>query len=228
LLDENDVLPDHINKGLTNLVFMVIHDITGLIFSDQTGLFPITSNRGYLYLVIFYIYDANFIASVPIKNQAKQELLRDYQITYKYLSSHGFKPCLHKMDNKTSKDVEDFIQSQQTTLQYTPPDIHRTNSAEQAICTWKNHFTAGIASLPKSFPIANWCCLTNQCDYTSTCFIPVARIPSSPLLRQWKVPTRSTLHQWPLLAPKFLYTSNQLVASLGVSMPPMVGTLVYH
>jgi hypothetical protein len=68
LLDNNDALPDHIDKGLTNLVFMVIHIITRLVFSNQTGCFPITSNRGYTYLVIFYIYDANFIASVPIKN----------------------------------------------------------------------------------------------------------------------------------------------------------------
>jgi hypothetical protein len=155
LLNNNDVLPGRINKGLTNLVFMVIHDITGLVISDQTGHFPITSNRVHAYLITFYIYNAYFIASVPIKNCTKQELLQAYQITYKYLSTRGFKPCLHKMDNKTLKDVKNFIQSQQTSLQYTPPDIHCTNSAEQAICTWKNHFTAGIASLPKSFPIAN-------------------------------------------------------------------------
>ncbi len=86
LLDNNDVLPDHINKGLTNLVFMVIHDITELVFSDKTGHFPIMSNRGHTYLVIFYIYNANFIASVPIKNHTKQELLQAYQIIYKYLS----------------------------------------------------------------------------------------------------------------------------------------------
>jgi hypothetical protein len=69
------------------------------------------------------------------------------------------------MDNETSKDVEDFIKSQQTTLQYTPPNIHCTNSAKRAIRMWKNHFTAGIASLPKSFPVANWCCLMKQCNY---------------------------------------------------------------
>jgi hypothetical protein len=155
LLNDDDVLPDHIDEGLTNLVFMVIHNITGLVFSNQTGRFPITSNRGHACLVIFYIYDTNFIASVPIKNQTKQELLHANQITYKYLSSHGFKPCLHKMDNKFSKDVKDFIQSQQPTLQYTALDIHRTGSAEQAIHTWKNHFTIGIVSLLKSFPIAN-------------------------------------------------------------------------
>jgi hypothetical protein len=200
LLNNNDVLPGHINEGLTNLLFMVIHDITGLVFSNQTGRFLITSNRGHAYLVIFYIYDANFIASVPIKN-TKQELLCAYQITYKYLSSHGFKPCLHKMDDKTSKDVEDFIQSQQTSLQYTPPDIHRTNSTKQAIRTWKNHFTAGIPSLPKSFPtsptgVASPTNATTQ----STRFVPVARIPSSLPLRPRKVPTHLMLHPWLLLA----------------------------
>jgi hypothetical protein len=154
---------------------MVIHNITRLVFSDQTGHFLITSNRGHAYLVIFYIYDAKFIASVPIKNQTKQEHFRAYQITYKYLSSCGFKPRLHKMDNKTSKDVKEFIQSQQTTLQYTPPDIHCTDSAEQAICIWKNHFAAGIASLPKSFP--NWCRLTNQCDCTINMLCPCCQHP---------------------------------------------------
>jgi hypothetical protein len=162
----NDILPIHIKEGLTNLVFMVIHEITGEVFTNQTGCFPITSNHGHAYVVIFYIYDANFIASAPIKNRTKEELLRAYQITYKYLSSRVFKPQLHKMETETSKDVEDFIESQHTNLQYIPLDIHRTNSAKQAIRTWKNHFTAGITSLPKTFPIANWCCLTNQCDYT--------------------------------------------------------------
>jgi hypothetical protein len=74
LLDNIDVLPGHIDEGLTNLVFMVIH-ITGLVFSNQTGRFPITSNREHAYLVIFYVYNANFIVSVPIKNPTKQELL---------------------------------------------------------------------------------------------------------------------------------------------------------
>jgi hypothetical protein len=207
---------------------MVIYDIIRLVFSNQTSHFPITSYRGHAYLVIFYIYNANFIASVPIKNQTKQELLCAYQITYKYLSSCGFKSHLQKMDNKTSKDDEDFIRSQHTTLQYTPPDIHCTNSAEGAICNWKNHFTAGIASLPKSSPLPTGVASPANATTQSTCLVPVARIPSSPLLRPWKVPTHLMLHPWSLLAPKFSYTSNQLVASLGVFMPPTVGTLVHH
>jgi hypothetical protein len=62
----------------TNIVFMQIHSIDGVISSDQTGRFPITSNQGNAYVVVFYIYDANYIRSVPIKSRSKEELLRAY------------------------------------------------------------------------------------------------------------------------------------------------------
>jgi hypothetical protein len=60
---------------MTNLVFMHAHEIIGLLFTNQMGCFPVTSNHGYAYLLIFYVYDANFIASAPIKNRTKEELL---------------------------------------------------------------------------------------------------------------------------------------------------------
>jgi hypothetical protein len=48
---------------------------------------------------------------------------------------------------------------------------------------WKNHFSAGQASLPKSFPIANWCFLTNQCNYTINMLQPCRQ---NPLLSAFK------------------------------------------
>jgi hypothetical protein len=60
------------NNAMTNLVYMLIHDSTGQIFTDQTGCFPVTSNQGHPYLVIFYVYDTNFISSVFIKNCTKK------------------------------------------------------------------------------------------------------------------------------------------------------------
>jgi hypothetical protein len=111
----------------TNHVFTQIHAINGVISSDQTGRFPITSNRGNAYVVVFYIYDANYICSIPIKSRSKEELLRAYHEVYEWLSVQGFKPLLHKMDNKTSHEVEKFIQGQQTRFQYTPPDMHCSN-----------------------------------------------------------------------------------------------------
>jgi len=156
---------------------MHIHAIDGVVSSDQTGRFPITSNRGNAYVVVFYVYNANYIRSVPIKSQSKEELLRAHQETHKWLSMWGFKPLLHKMNNETLHEVEKFIQAQQMRIQYTPPDMHHTNPAERAIRTWKNHFLAGIAGLPKSFPIANWCRLTKQCDATLNMLRPCCQNP---------------------------------------------------
>jgi hypothetical protein len=161
----------------TNLVFMQIHAIDGVISSDQTGRFPITSNRGNAYVAVFYIYDANYIRFIPIKSRSKEELLRAYHKVYKWLLVWGFKPFLHKMDNETSHEVETFIQGQQTRLQYTPPDMHRTNPAERTIHTCKNQFLLGITGLPKSFPIANWCHLTKQCDATLNMLRPCRQNP---------------------------------------------------
>jgi hypothetical protein len=149
--------PQEPHNICTNIVFMQIHIISGIISSNQTGWFPITSNCGHAYVAVFYIFDANYVRSVPIKNRSKKELLRAYQEIYKWLTQCGFKSLLHKLDNKTSHDMEAFVKSQHTHLQYTPSNIHRTNPAERAIQTWKNHFLVGIAGLPKSFPVANWC-----------------------------------------------------------------------
>jgi hypothetical protein len=66
----------------TNHVFMHVHAIDGVISSDQTGRFPITSNRGNAYVVVFYVYDANYIRSIPIKSRSKEELLRAYNKVY--------------------------------------------------------------------------------------------------------------------------------------------------
>ncbi len=105
-----------------------------------------------------------------------------------------------------------------TSIAPTPPNklfVFGRITSPQVLPAYQNLSPTGVAS-----PIN----VTAQ----STCFVPVASIPSSPLLRPWKVPTRLTLHPWPLRAPKFSYTSNRLVASLGVFMPPRVGTLVHH
>ena len=77
----------------------------GLIASDQTGMFPRTSNRGNKYICIFYVYDSNFIKGVPIKSRKKEELLKAYKEMYAYCEQRGYKPQIHKLDNKTSKDL---------------------------------------------------------------------------------------------------------------------------
>jgi hypothetical protein len=152
-----DAAPQEPTNECTHHVFMTVHEVTGSISSDQSGRFPITSNRGNGYVALFYVYNPNYIKSVPIKNQSKEELLQAYTEVYAWLSARGYRPLLHKLDNETSHDVKTFIVVEQVKIQYMPPDMHCTNPAKCAVRTWKNHFTAGIAGIPSSFLIANWC-----------------------------------------------------------------------
>ena len=166
----------------THVVYMSTIDSKGLICSDQTGMFPRISNRGMKYVCIFYIFDANYIKSVPIKSREKKELLRAYEEVYSWCQQRGFKPKLHKLDNETSKDVEEFIASQQTAIQYTPPDMHRTNPAERAIQTWKSCKKSSLASVSKDFPIALWCRMCPQVDLSVNI---IRKCRQNPLLSAW-------------------------------------------
>ncbi len=117
------------------------------------------------------------ICSVPIKNRSKEELLCAYHKIYAWHTFRGFKPLLHKLHNETSRDVQTFVATKQTHIQYTPPDIHHTNLAKWAIRTWKNNFLSGMAGLPKLFPITNWCRLTAQCNVTLNMICPCCQNP---------------------------------------------------
>jgi hypothetical protein len=203
-VDSNmDTPPQQPSNERTQHVFLTVHDFTGGIASNQTGRFPVTSNRGHAYLALFYIFDPNYIKSVPIRNRSKEELLRAYTEVYAWLTARGYRPLLHKLDNETSRDVEAFVAAEQVKIQYTPPDMHRNNPAERAVRTWKNHFTAGIAGIPPSFPIANWCRLTAQTDMTLNMMRPCRLNPLLWPTKQWMALFPSTRHRWPLSAPRF-------------------------
>ena len=107
------------NNKKTHNVYMAVELADGFIASDQTGAFPCTSNKGNKYIAVFYVHDPNFIKCTPIKSRHKEELLKAYQIVYKWCAARRYKPRLHRMDKETPKDVEEFIISQQATIQYT-------------------------------------------------------------------------------------------------------------
>ena len=51
-------------------------------------------------------------------------------------------------------------------FQLIPPHLHRRNSAEREIQTFKNHFIAGLASVNKNFLVHIWFRLLPQCLLT--------------------------------------------------------------
>jgi hypothetical protein len=59
----------------THFVYTKVIEITGQIYSDQTGRFPVISSRGNKYIMVVYDYDSRAILAEPIKNRSERELL---------------------------------------------------------------------------------------------------------------------------------------------------------
>jgi len=171
------------NNDKTNMVFLTIVDIKGQLFTDQTGRFPVASNHGNNDIVIFYAVVPNYIKSYPIKSRHRAEFLKAYEEVYQFLRLHGYCPQLHKFDNETSQDIEHFITKNNAQFQYTPPALHRINTAERAIRTWKNHFVAIQAGTPHTYRLSNWCKDMEQTDITLNMLRPCT---TNPLLSAYK------------------------------------------
>ena len=139
---------------------------TGNSFSDLTGRFPIQSNRGANYIFVLYDYDSNAILVRPLRNRSAHEILRVFTSVHTYLVTRGLRPRLHTLHNEASTILKEFLTAENVEYQLVPPHIHRRNSAERAIQTFKNHFIAGLASTDPNFPLSNWCRLLPQAELT--------------------------------------------------------------
>jgi hypothetical protein len=106
--------------------------------------------------MILYDYDSNAILAKPIKDQTATELLKAFQFMEQELMARGLKPKLMKGDNEASKLLKVYLHQQDITFQLLPPFIHRLNSAERAIRSFKDHLIAGLCSTDKYFPMHLW------------------------------------------------------------------------
>ena len=68
-LDPMETVPQTPLNNKTHHVYMSIADIEGRLYRDQTGCFPITSNRRNCYLIILYAVDGNYIKLYSIKSR---------------------------------------------------------------------------------------------------------------------------------------------------------------
>jgi hypothetical protein len=124
------------------------------------------SSNGNNYLLILYDYDSNHIFAQPFKNRTAKCLLTAYQVLHTRLCKAGLKPQLQRLDNQCSELLKTFMHKQDIDFQLVPPGIHRRNAAERGICTFKNHFIAGLCSVDKEFPIHLWDRLLPQAEIT--------------------------------------------------------------
>ena len=155
--------PDDNHNERTHFVYAATA-APGTMYSDITGKFVSPSSNGNNYLLLVYDFDSNNILPVPMKNRTKESHRKAYEIAHKKLVAGGCRPKLHLLDNECSQHLKDFMHDEGVDYQLVPPYVHRRNSAERAIRTFKNHFIAGLCSTDPSFPIHLWDCLLPQAE----------------------------------------------------------------
>jgi hypothetical protein len=60
------------------------------------------------------------------------------------------------MDNESSAAVENYIRSENISIQLVPPHNYQVNAAERAIATYKEHFIAALATVDMHCPLQLW------------------------------------------------------------------------
>ena len=148
-------------------IFFKVLEPKDLLATDLTGRFPVISSRGFKYICVCFVFDANAILVRPMKSRSDSEHIRVYNDIFEYLSSKGLRPNHHTMDNECSTAMRKLIvENNQNKLQLVPPHDHRTNPAEKAIDTFKCHFISGLCSVDPNFPLHLWCRLVQDCQDT--------------------------------------------------------------
>ena len=153
-------------KTTTNFCYATVFSQSGKMYSDQTGNFFQASSKGNLSIMILYDYDSNAILAEPIKNRKAETLMAAYEKMHKYLTNRGMKPKTQILDNECSALLKDYMIKNKINYQLAAPGQHRTNAAERAIRTFKNHFVAGLCSTDEHFPIHLWDRLVEQAVLT--------------------------------------------------------------
>ena len=86
----------------THLVYLIVLELTGKVLSDQTGRFPVISNRGMKYIFLLYDYNSSTILAEPIKFRSATYILATYTKLHDILKACILKPLLDRLDNKWS------------------------------------------------------------------------------------------------------------------------------
>ncbi len=76
---------------------------------DQTGAFPMTSQREYRYIRVGIHLDANYIYCELMKNRTEDEMISAYQQMVNRMEVSGLGLKHHQLDNECSENVNNAL-----------------------------------------------------------------------------------------------------------------------
>ena len=105
------------------------------------------------FFLIMYNYDQNFIHAEIVRDHTAATYIAAYNSGLAEFAKRGIKPNHEVMDNILAKEIEDNLNQLEIAIHLVPPHDHRTNKAERAIRTFKNHWIASVAGCSSSMPL---------------------------------------------------------------------------
>jgi hypothetical protein len=139
--------------GYQHLIVKVIN-ATRMIYTNQTGWFPVQSSQGHRLIMVLYDVNGNYIDVESMKDNKDNSLVAAYKQLWQRITHQcTTKPKMHILDNEASAVFKTAIKTN-CDLQLVPPDTHRRNLAEQGIQFFKSHFVAILAGVDANFPMS--------------------------------------------------------------------------
>ncbi len=117
------------------------------VASDLTGQLPVESRRGNKYILITVF--RGYIHYTPQKSKSFASILA-------FFTAHSQPLPSLIVDNETSLECREYFLSQRLPVTFVPPQTHRSNPAERAVRTGKNHLISVFSSTHPDFPDDLW------------------------------------------------------------------------
>ena len=99
---ENEITIE--TKGKTRTIYTreynLKNELDRKMYTDQTGKFPVTSFRGYQYIMVLFEIDSNNIIVEPMKSRSTGNMILAYQTLVDRLKEKGIHPKMHLLDNE--------------------------------------------------------------------------------------------------------------------------------
>ena len=140
-----------------HLLFKIVQKPTGRNHMDASGRFPIESEQGNEYLMIFVCEDSNYIHFEAMKNRTAAEQTAAFRRGYEFYKQYGFAPKIERLDNEKSQKLLDEMQKIcGVEVELVPSNNHRALKAERQMRTAKDHLISVWATASPEFPMRMW------------------------------------------------------------------------
>jgi predicted benzoate:H+ symporter BenE len=103
---------------------MLADAITGTMYTNITGAFPVRSFKSMQYVFVAYIYDLNPIVVRAMPSCTNVSMVQAFIEFISILKSGGYHPALNVMDKECSDAVKKYIRSKAINIQLVPPHNH--------------------------------------------------------------------------------------------------------